>query len=84
MTGLVAQQAMLFDDTVMNNIRYGSLDASDDEVIAAAEKAFAHKFIVERLDKAIRQSSANAAAGSQAASANAFSWREQSCATPSF
>lgn len=51
MTGLVVQQAVLFDDTVMNNIRYGSLDASDDEVIAAAEKAFAHKFIVDRLDK---------------------------------
>ncbi|MDX1947600.1 MAG: ABC transporter ATP-binding protein [Pirellulaceae bacterium] len=49
MTGLVAQQAMLFDDTVANNIRYGSPQATDDEVIAAAEKAFAHKFIMEKL-----------------------------------
>ncbi len=49
MTGLVAQQATLFDDTVLNNIRYGSPHASDEAVIAAAEKAFAHKFIVERL-----------------------------------
>jgi subfamily B ATP-binding cassette protein MsbA len=51
MTGLVAQQAVLFDETVMSNIRYGSQGATDDEVIAAAEKAFAHRFIVERLDK---------------------------------
>jgi ATP-binding cassette subfamily B protein/subfamily B ATP-binding cassette protein MsbA len=49
MTGLVAQQAVLFDDTVRNNIRYGSPNASDDEVTAAAEKAFAHRFIVEKL-----------------------------------
>jgi ATP-binding cassette, subfamily B, bacterial MsbA len=51
LTGLVAQQATLFDDTVMNNIRYGSPHASEAAVIAAAEKAFAHRFIVERLDK---------------------------------
>jgi ATP-binding cassette subfamily B protein/subfamily B ATP-binding cassette protein MsbA len=49
LTGLVAQQAMLFDDTVWTNIRYGSPDATNDEVIAAAEKAFAHRFIVEKL-----------------------------------
>jgi ATP-binding cassette subfamily B protein/subfamily B ATP-binding cassette protein MsbA len=49
MTGLVAQQATLFDDTVLNNIRYGSPHASEETVIAAAEKAFAHRFIVERL-----------------------------------
>jgi ATP-binding cassette subfamily B protein/subfamily B ATP-binding cassette protein MsbA len=51
MIGLVAQQGMLFDDTVMNNIRYGSPSASEEQVVAAAEKAFAHRFIVERLDK---------------------------------
>jgi subfamily B ATP-binding cassette protein MsbA len=51
MTGLVAQQATLFDDTILNNIRYGSPHASEAEVIAAAEKAYAHRFIVERLDK---------------------------------
>jgi ATP-binding cassette, subfamily B, bacterial MsbA len=51
MTGLVAQQGTLFDDTVLNNIRYGSPHASDEAVIAAAEKAYAHRFIVERLDK---------------------------------
>ncbi len=49
--GLVAQQGTLFDDTVLNNIRYGSLGASEADVIAAAEKAYAHRFIVERLEK---------------------------------
>jgi ABC-type multidrug transport system fused ATPase/permease subunit len=54
MIGLVAQQGMLFDDTVMNNIRYGSPSATDEQVVAAAEKAFAHRFIVERLDKSYK------------------------------
>jgi len=49
LTGLVAQQGMLFDDTVWNNIRYGSPHATRDETIAAAEKAYAHKFITEKL-----------------------------------
>jgi ATP-binding cassette subfamily B protein/subfamily B ATP-binding cassette protein MsbA len=49
LVGLVAQQAMLFDDTVRNNIRYGMPGASDDEVVAAAEKAFAHQFITTKL-----------------------------------
>jgi ATP-binding cassette subfamily B protein/subfamily B ATP-binding cassette protein MsbA len=43
--GLVTQDTMLFDDTVMNNIRFGSMDASDDDVIEAAKKAHAHQFI---------------------------------------
>src|SRR5262245_10164447 len=50
MVGLVSQQGVLFDDTVKSNIRYGSPQASDAEVIAAAEKAFAHRFIEEKLD----------------------------------
>ncbi len=48
--GLVSQHTQLFDDTVMNNIRYGSLDATDEEVFAAARRAHAHKFIEERLE----------------------------------
>jgi subfamily B ATP-binding cassette protein MsbA len=44
---VVNQEVTLFDDTVMNNIRYGKLDASDDEVIAAAKQAAAHDFIME-------------------------------------
>ena len=51
MIGLVAQQAMLFDDTVWNNIRYGSPRATNDEVIAAAEKAHAHRFILDKLEQ---------------------------------
>jgi ATP-binding cassette subfamily B protein len=44
----VLQDSFLFSDTVINNIRYGRLDASDDEVIAAARLASADTFI-ERL-----------------------------------
>lgn len=44
--GIVLQDAFLFSDTVMNNIRYGRMDASDEEVIAAARLARAHDFIV--------------------------------------
>jgi ATP-binding cassette, subfamily B, multidrug efflux pump len=43
--GLVLQDAFLFSDTVMNNIRYGRLDATDEEVIAAAQLAHADGFI---------------------------------------
>ncbi len=46
--GIVLQDSFLFSDTVMNNIRYGRLDASDEEVIAAAKLASADTFI-ERL-----------------------------------
>lgn len=45
--GIVPQETMLFSDTVMHNIRYGRLDASDEEVIAAAKAANAHNFILE-------------------------------------
>jgi len=44
--GLVLQDSFLFSDTVMNNIRYGRLGATDDEVIAAAKLAAAHDFVV--------------------------------------
>ena len=42
---LVSQEPVLFDDTVMENIRLGRQDASDDEVMAAAKDAFADEFI---------------------------------------
>jgi subfamily B ATP-binding cassette protein MsbA len=42
---VVNQHAFLFNDTVRNNIRYGRLEAGDDEVIAAAQSANAHEFI---------------------------------------
>ncbi len=47
--GLVSQQAMLFDETVFDNIRYGSPQASEDQVIAAARRAHAHQFIENAL-----------------------------------
>ena len=43
--GIVLQDTYLFADTVMENIRYGRLDARDDEVIAAATLANADQFI---------------------------------------
>ncbi len=43
--GLVLQDTFLFSGTVMDNIRYGRLDASDEEVIAAAQLANADPFI---------------------------------------
>jgi ATP-binding cassette subfamily B multidrug efflux pump len=43
--GLVLQDTFLFSDTVMENIRYGRLDASDEECIRAAEMADADHFI---------------------------------------
>jgi len=43
--GVVLQDAFLFADTVMENIRYGRLDATDEEVIAAAKLANADWFI---------------------------------------
>lgn len=46
---MVLQDTHLFSDTVMENIRYGRLDATDEEVIEAAKVASAHWFI-ERLE----------------------------------
>jgi ATP-binding cassette subfamily B multidrug efflux pump len=44
--GIVLQDNFLFADTVMENIRYGRLDASDEEVIAAAQLANADQFVL--------------------------------------
>jgi subfamily B ATP-binding cassette protein MsbA len=44
--GLVSQDIVLFNDTVRANIAYGKLDATEDEIIAAAKKAHAHEFIL--------------------------------------
>lgn len=48
--GYVLQSPHLFSGTVMENIRYGKLDATDDEVIAAAKAVEAHEFI-EKFEK---------------------------------
>ncbi len=43
--GMVLQDTWLFQGTIMENIRYGRLDATDEEVVAAAKAAHAHHFI---------------------------------------
>ncbi|MFO7527080.1 MAG: ATP-binding cassette domain-containing protein, partial [Ignavibacteriaceae bacterium] len=43
--GLVPQETVLFTGSIRDNIRFGRPDASDEEVIAAAEAAQAHSFI---------------------------------------
>lgn len=43
--GMVLQDTWLFKGTIMENIRYGRLEATDEEVIAAAKAAHAHRFI---------------------------------------
>ena len=43
--GMVLQDTWLYKGTIMENIRYGKLDATDEEVIAAAKAANAHHFI---------------------------------------
>lgn len=43
--GMVLQDTWLFKGTIRENIRYGRLDATDEEVIAAAKAAHAHRFI---------------------------------------
>jgi ATP-binding cassette subfamily B protein len=45
MFGMVLQDTWLFNGTIMENIRYGRLDATDEEVIAAAKTAHVHHFI---------------------------------------
>lgn len=45
--GIVPQETLLFNTTVMENIRYGKLDATDEEVIAAAKAANANNFILD-------------------------------------
>lgn len=43
--GMVLQDTWLYSDTIMNNIRYGKLDATDEEVIAAAKTAQVDHFV---------------------------------------
>ena len=44
---MISQDPQLFHRSLMENIRYGRLDATDDEVIDAAKKAHAHEFILQ-------------------------------------
>src|SRR5437868_13884112 len=46
--GLVTQDTFLFHDTIYNNILFGRLDATREEVYAAAQTAYAHQFIIKQ------------------------------------
>ena len=48
MIGAVQQETLLFNDTIEENIRYGSPDATHEEVVAAAKMANAHEFIMSQ------------------------------------
>lgn len=50
MYGMVLQETWIFKGSIKENIAYGKSDASDEEIIAAAKKARAHKFIVNLPD----------------------------------
>ncbi|MDR0328434.1 MAG: ABC transporter ATP-binding protein/permease [Planctomycetaceae bacterium] len=47
--GLVTQDPILFNETVLENIRYGRAEATREEIITAAKQAFAHDFIEKEL-----------------------------------
>ena len=47
---MVLQDSWLFSDTIANNIRYGNLDASDDEIVDAAAQVYADNFIRQSKD----------------------------------
>ncbi len=44
--GLVTQDTFLFHDTIYKNIQFGRLDATEEEIYAAAQTAFAHDFVI--------------------------------------
>lgn len=48
--GVVTQETLLFDDTVAENIRYGSISATREQIVAAAKQAHADQFINEQLN----------------------------------
>lgn len=50
LVGMVLQDSWLFSDTIANNIRYGNLKASDEEVIEAAKQVYADNFIKQLPD----------------------------------
>ena len=64
--GIVLQDTNLFTGTIMENIRYGKLDATDEECIAAAKLANAHDFITrlpERYNTVLRHEASNLSQG---------------------
>ena len=77
---MVLQETYLFSTSLMENIRYGRLDASDEEVIAAAKEAHAHEFIA-KLAQGYETNPGEAASNCRAASASASPWRAPSWPT---
>jgi ATP-binding cassette subfamily B multidrug efflux pump len=64
--GIALQESILFSGTIRDNIRYGSPDASDEEVVAAARAAQAHEFIThlpEGYDTILGQRGVNVSGG---------------------
>ena len=64
--GMVLQDAVLFGGTIMDNIRYGRLDASDDEVIAAATATYVDRFVrtlPDGYETVVEDEGANVSAG---------------------
>ncbi|XBH20924.1 ABC transporter ATP-binding protein [Jonesiaceae bacterium BS-20] len=64
--GMVLQDAWLFNGSIMENIRYGRLDATDDEVIAAAKATFVDRFVQalpDGYDTVIDEEGTNVSAG---------------------
>ncbi len=45
--GIMLQDSFIFSGTILDNIRYGKLDATEEEVVKAAKTVYAHKFIEE-------------------------------------
>jgi ABC-type multidrug transport system fused ATPase/permease subunit len=76
--GLVSQDVFLFHGTVRENLVYGAPDASDDEVVRAAELAEAHDF-VHRLPPGTTRSSASGASSCPAGSGNGCPSPARSC-----
>ncbi len=65
-TGMVLQDAVLFGGTIRENIRYGRLDATDEEVLEAAKATYVDRFVhtlPEGYDTVIEQDAANISAG---------------------
>ena len=48
---IVTQESILFNDTIMNNIRIGDLDSIEEDIISAAKEANAHEFILEQSEE---------------------------------
>ena len=66
MIGMVLQDTWLFSGTIRDNIRYGKLDASDEEVVQAAKAAHAHGFIMSMpggYDMQLHEGASNIAQG---------------------